>query len=63
MRIFFHCVSCDTFSNPPTGFNESKHFVKCSCGLIMYSTTGDPHDLRIDKEVQGTLIKINWDKV
>lgn len=57
MRRWFHCTTCDGYSEEPIGFKEIKHFVKCSCGSTMYMhVIGTPEEGAITTEVKGTLI-------
>ena len=54
---FFHCTSCDGYAWMPTYFNEFKHFVKCSCGTLMFlNRTGSPEEACIRTQVQVTLV-------
>ncbi len=52
--IWFYCKRCDGWAKEPTGFQESKHLVRCECGnTMLMHHTGDPADGAITRQVKG----------
>jgi hypothetical protein len=40
MSNSFGICDCGKWGYTPDGFNESRHFLLCDCGLVMYLTLG-----------------------
>ena len=44
--MWFHCTHCDGFSREIPGFDETRHFARCTCGEKMYlNQTGTPEEI------------------
>lgn len=41
-KIAYGVCDCGNWGTGPKDFNESKHFLKCSCGKLMYLDYDDP---------------------
>jgi hypothetical protein len=49
---------CGKWGEAPANFNESKHFLKCECGQLMYLDMFDPREAAYPEKDHITTITV-----